>query len=167
MKSVNLLSLLLERNMTEEHLDPYGLKHRAVFLLPYEDFDGPYASESQCKFLSVGWAQYNPRVLSVKTLRHTGDRWSRQSEEIPVHRVIDMAILLAHAVSVSGEHDLRPIEMDAETFEHQGEAITILPKLETMMERGAFARELNCDLLKRRLGKLRDVLNLLHARGSI
>ena len=67
---------------------PNNLKHQPVFLLPYEIHDGPFAGETDCKFLSVGWAQYDPpagqpRGLSVKTLRYTGTKWSRQSENCP------------------------------------------------------------------------------------
>ena len=29
--------------------------------------------------------------------RHTGDKWSRQSEELPLHRVLDLAILVCRA----------------------------------------------------------------------
>ena len=32
--------------------------------------------------------------ISAKVWRHTGGKWSRQSEELPLHRVLDLAIFL-------------------------------------------------------------------------
>ena len=32
--------------------------------------------------------------ISAKVWRYTGEKWSRQSEELPLHRVIDLAILI-------------------------------------------------------------------------
>lgn len=32
--------------------------------------------------------------LSAKVWRYTGEKWSRQSEELPIHRVFDLASLL-------------------------------------------------------------------------
>ena len=37
--------------------------------------------------MSVGRAQYDQQCASVKIFRHSGNRWSRQSEEIPIHRI--------------------------------------------------------------------------------
>ncbi|MFA7651772.1 MAG: DUF6530 family protein, partial [Synergistaceae bacterium] len=31
--------------------------------------------------------------VSAKVWRYTGEKWSRQSEELPMHRVLDLAIL--------------------------------------------------------------------------
>lgn len=35
--------------------------------------------------------------ISAKVWRYTGEKWSRQSEELPIHRVLDMAILVCRA----------------------------------------------------------------------
>jgi len=46
-------------------------------------------------------AQWNDRgkvELSAKVWRHTGEKWSRQSEELPLHRVIDLAILVCRTI---------------------------------------------------------------------
>jgi hypothetical protein len=32
--------------------------------------------------------------ISAKVWRHTGGKWSRQSEELPLHRALDLAILI-------------------------------------------------------------------------
>lgn len=35
--------------------------------------------------------------ISAKVWRYTGEKWSRQSEEMPLHRVLDLAILVCRA----------------------------------------------------------------------
>jgi len=63
----------------------------------YENVDGRYAYNTDAKGLSLGLAQWNDRGsldISAKIWRHTGEKWSRQSEELPLHRVLDLAILV-------------------------------------------------------------------------
>ncbi|AIS59148.1 hypothetical protein C2D64_00540 [Listeria ivanovii] len=78
---------------------PTTLKHKPVMVVEnYEEVDGKSAYHSDAKGLSLGLAQWNDRGkvdISAKVWRHTGDKWSRQSEELPLHRVIDLAILIA------------------------------------------------------------------------
>lgn len=80
---------------------PNTLKHKPVVVVPnYERVDGRYASNSDAKGLSLGLAQWNDRGkvdISAKVWRHTGEKWSRQSEELPLHRVLDLAILVCRA----------------------------------------------------------------------
>ena len=55
---------------------------------------------SDAKGLSLGLAQWNERgnlEISAKVWRHTGEKWSRQSEEMPLHRVLDLAILICQS----------------------------------------------------------------------
>jgi len=77
---------------------PTTLKHKPVIVCEnYENIDGRYAYNSEAKGLSLGLAQWNERgnvEISAKVWRHTGEKWSRQSEELPLHRVIDLAILI-------------------------------------------------------------------------
>jgi hypothetical protein len=66
----------------------------------YDRVDGRYAHRSDAKGLSLGLAQWNDRgkvEISAKIWRHTGEKWSRQSEEMPLHRVLDLAILICRA----------------------------------------------------------------------
>ncbi|MHA6483976.1 DUF6530 family protein [Paenibacillus sp. strain BS8-2] len=76
---------------------PTTLKHKPVIVTEdYDKVDGRYAGESDAKGLSLGLAQWNDRGkvdVSAKVWRHTGEKWSRQSEELPIHRVLDLAIL--------------------------------------------------------------------------
>lgn len=80
---------------------PTTLKHKPVIVSEnYENVDGRYAYNSDAKGLSLGLAQWNDRgkvEISAKVWRHTGEKWSRQSEELPIHRVLDLAILACRA----------------------------------------------------------------------
>ena len=80
---------------------PTTLKHKPVIVSDnYENVDGRYAYNSDAKGLSLGLAQWNDRGkvdISAKVWRHTGGKWSRQSEELPLHRVLDLAILVCRA----------------------------------------------------------------------
>jgi hypothetical protein len=77
---------------------PTSLKHKPVIVCEnYENVDGRYAYNTDAKGLSLGLAQWNDRGkvdISAKVWRHTGEKWSRQSEELPLHRVLDLAILV-------------------------------------------------------------------------
>lgn len=80
---------------------PTTLKHKPVIVSEnYEQVDGRYAYNSDAKGLSLGLAQWNDRgkvEISAKVWRHTGEKWSRQSEELPLHRVLDLALLVCRA----------------------------------------------------------------------
>lgn len=80
---------------------PTSLKHKPVIVSEnYENVDGRTAYNSDTKGLSLGLAQWNDRGkvdISAKVWRYTGEKWSRQSEELPLHRVIDLAILVCRA----------------------------------------------------------------------
>ena len=80
---------------------PTNLKHKPVIVVEnYENVDGRYAYDSDAKGLSLGLAQWNDRGkldVSAKIWRHTGEKWSRQSEEMPMHRVLDLAILICRS----------------------------------------------------------------------
>jgi hypothetical protein len=77
---------------------PTTLKHKPVIVSEdYNKLDGRYAPDSDAKGLSLGLAQWNDRgkvEISAKVWRYTGVKWSRQSEELPMHRVLDLAILI-------------------------------------------------------------------------
>jgi hypothetical protein len=78
---------------------PISLKHKPVLACEnYGEVDGRYANSTDAQGISLGLAQWNDRGtvdISAKVWRHTGGKWSRQSEELPLHRILDMAILIA------------------------------------------------------------------------
>jgi hypothetical protein len=80
---------------------PTTLKHKPVIVAEdYENIDGDLAYNSDAKGLSLGLAQWNDRGkvdISAKIWRHSGNKWSRQSEEMPLHRVLDLAILVCRS----------------------------------------------------------------------
>lgn len=81
---------------------PTTLKHKPVIVSEnYERVDGRYANATDAKGLSLGLAQWNDRGkvdISAKVWRYTGEKWSRQSEELPLHRVLDLAILVSRSM---------------------------------------------------------------------
>ena len=86
---------------------PVGLKHKPVIVSEnYNVIDGRFGPDSDTKGLSLGLAQWNDRGrvdISAKIWRHTGGKWSRQSEEMPLHRVLDLAILICRSRIFFGE----------------------------------------------------------------
>ncbi len=77
---------------------PLNLQHKPVIVSEnYDRIDGRFSPDTDAKGLSLGLAQWNDRGkvdISAKIWRHTGEKWSRQSEEMPLHRVLDLAILI-------------------------------------------------------------------------
>lgn len=77
---------------------PTNLKHKPVIVsAEYNKVDGRNADESNVVALSLGLAQMNnrgPVENSAKIWRYTGKKWSSVSEELPIHRVLDLAILV-------------------------------------------------------------------------
>lgn len=81
---------------------PTTLKHKPVVVAEnYERVDGRLGPDSDAKGLSLGLAQWNDRGkvdISAKVWRYTGEKWSRQSEELPLHRVLDLSILICRSL---------------------------------------------------------------------
>lgn len=86
---------------------PTELKHKPVIISEeYDKVDGRLAFQTDTKGLSLGLAQWNERGkldISAKIWRHTGEKWSRQSEEMPLHRALDLAILICRSKLVFKE----------------------------------------------------------------
>ena len=146
---------------------PEHLAHKPVFSIPYEQFDGIYAGETDIKYLSIGLAQYDGNVVSAKTMRHVGGKWSRQAEELPLHRVIDLTLFMAKALFSSEDSEL---EISAGTFDNQTADLQIVENenrsAREMAQFHDFMGE-NGDQLKQRLNALADVLIELRESGKI
>lgn len=114
---------------------PIALKHKPVIVSEnYENVDGRMAYGSEAKGLSLGLAQWNDRGrvdASAKVWRYTGDKWSRQSEELPLHRVLDLAILLVRSMGYLQEESYRypdgydPEHPQIDRIGLQGDAMTL------------------------------------------
>ena len=141
------------------------LKHRPAVLLPYADHDGMYAGDTDCRYLSLGWAQWDPRTLSVKALRRAEGRWSRQSEELPLHRVLDAALLIASTVAQG--RGAESVTLAAGMLEDQPQPKQLPIEVETASDRRKFDAELHDPLVLRRLGKLADTLIALREAGQV
>ncbi|MDD4315665.1 MAG: DUF6530 family protein [Clostridia bacterium] len=113
---------------------PTTLKHKPVIVCEnYENIDGKYAYQTDAKGLSLGLAQWNDRGkldVSAKIWRHTGDKWSRQSEEMPMHRALDLSIMICRAFiyfkeayQIPGFYDKKDPVIDRVGL--QGDAMTV------------------------------------------
>lgn len=78
---------------------PKHLSHQPIISVnDYDKIDAHYINNTDARALSIGFAQYDKNEISLKVWRNSGRRWSRQSEELPLHRNIDLTILLIGAL---------------------------------------------------------------------
>jgi hypothetical protein len=140
---------------------PNDLKHRAIFMMPYAPFDGCYIGNSDAPYLSIGLAQWRKEEdtseISAKVWRYTGEKWSRMSEEIPLHRLVDLCILLTKTFYQSHTSSVvDPIAtIPAGTFENQNEQL----ELRNMHATPKMFKSEN-ERIKARLRKLLEELNM-------
>lgn len=151
---------------------PTTLKHKPVFVCEnYEQIDGRNFNNTDAKGLSLGLAQWNDRGkvdISAKVWRHTGEKWSRQSEELPIHRVIDLAIMICRAKQYMHESYRDDKKYDAENpvldrISMQGDAMTVAvctenPMIDEDMELFGQAMAKDDELLSERLHRLSSIL---------
>jgi len=110
---------------------PVTLKHKPVIVSEdYENIDGRYAHHSDTQGLSLGLAQWNDRGrvdISAKVWRYTGEKWSRQSEELPLHRVLDLALLVCRSLQFFREayRVYDPQHPQIDRIGLQGDAMTV------------------------------------------
>lgn len=114
---------------------PVTLKHKPVIVVEnYAQIDGRSAGNTDTQGLSLGLAQWNDRGrvdISAKVWRYTGEKWSRQSEELPLHRVIDLAVLICRARRFFQEESYRfpegydPANPQIDRIGLQGDAMTV------------------------------------------
>lgn len=74
---------------------PKHLSHKPIIAVnDYDKMDGMYANNSDVVELSIGFAQYNDSDISAKVWRYNqgSERWSSQSEVLPIHKVIDLSL---------------------------------------------------------------------------
>ncbi|HEY3489591.1 MAG TPA: DUF6530 family protein [Candidatus Deferrimicrobiaceae bacterium] len=135
---------------------PLSLKHKPFFMIPYAPFDKLFIPDTDAKYLSVGigqWEGNEENYFTAKIWRYSGEKWSRQSEELPLHRVVDLNIFMLIALtSQTNTNFIIP----PDTFEDQPNAIEV-NKLEKSIPEEVLNRDIS--LMKTRLRKLRDLLN--------
>ena len=145
---------------------PLHLGHQPVFALEYFDHDGrdddaplDGENETDCQFLSVGRAQWDPSQVSVKILRFPEQRWSRQSEELPPARLVDAVAWLCLCIR---HCQASAVTIPAGLFENQPTELVVERVPSGRAQRQAFTEQLASNaLLRRRLSRLRNVLNEL------
>ena len=151
---------------------PTTLKHKPVIVAEdYAHIDGRTAYHTDAQGLSLGLAQWNDRGrvdISAKVWRHTGEKWSRQSEELPLHRVLDLAILVCRAAQHFREAHRYPklYDPNAPTIDRiglQGDAMTVEvcttnPKIDEDIQLFAQALSQDDELLGERFRTLARVL---------
>ena len=104
---------------------PFNLAHKPLLAVSYAAYDGPYANKTDAYYLSIGraqWAAHYEETFSAKVFRHSGARWSRQSEELPLHRVIDLATMVAAALAAD---ESKGVQLPAKTFENQDKPLDL------------------------------------------
>lgn len=102
-----------------QHLSHYPLKY-----IEYFDHDGIYAGNTDAQYLSLGISTWDNAELSLKVWRlgknkHGDDIWLRMSEELPLHRPIDLVLLLL--AEMAGDSELEP-----NTLTNQVESVEII-----------------------------------------
>jgi hypothetical protein len=77
---------------------PWWLSHKPIINVEYEGLD---AEAGDAKFITIGKATWNKKDYSAKVWRQVYEtgRWSRQSEELPLWRVLDLATLLVATIN--------------------------------------------------------------------
>ena len=94
---------------------PWWLSHKPIITVSYENKD---AEAGDAKFLSVGHSTWNSEDYSAKVWRWSdgNERWSRQSEELPLWRVLDLATLLV-AIINGKQSNLEEFVQDPDSIE--------------------------------------------------
>jgi hypothetical protein len=73
---------------------PVNPKHKSIIVVDdYDKKDGIYKHNTDAQSLSIGLAQWDNNDISGKVFRRKNDTWIRSSEELPLHRILDLSIL--------------------------------------------------------------------------
>ena len=97
---------------------PNGLSHTPIISVnDYSKIDGKYTNETDAEALSIGYATFDNKDISAKVWRYdkNNSKWSRQSEELPLHRVLDLSILIIGSFIKDAESDF-PVTHLKESF---------------------------------------------------
>lgn len=130
---------------------PKHLSHKPlVSVNDYDKVDGLYRNHTDAKALSIGCAQYDNDEIAMKVWRLVNGHWSRQSEELPIHRNLDLTILLLHVLFDEGPNpDSFIVKQKSQISEDQDGGIAAIKEY----------YETNKNFLEPRLKELRELLN--------
>jgi Family of unknown function (DUF6530) len=141
---------------------PDQIAHTPVYVMPYFAHDPGRENDTDAQFITLGWSQWDDDEPSAKVVRYSGKRWSRQSEELPLARLVDLTILTALAVDEGSE--LTKIESG--TFESQESAIDVA--YGSKRDRNGLIEHLKSDdTLKRRFRELYRILKSIDSAGGL
>lgn len=142
---------------------PDHIAHTPVFLVPYFAHDPDQEGDTDAQFISIGWSQWDDDQPSAKVVRYaTSGRWSRQSEELPLARMIDLTILTALAYGRGAGFTT----LDAGVLQNQAMPIDVA--YGSKRDRLGLVEALREDeTLRTRLRKLYDTLREIDADGLL
>ncbi len=83
---------------------PNNPKHKSIIVVDdYATRDGKYANNTDAVSLSIGLAQWDndENEISGKVFRRKNGTWIRSSEELPLHRILDLSILTISSFIIS------------------------------------------------------------------
>lgn len=130
-----------------------GVKHHSIVGVDnYAAHDGIHKNNTDARALSIGIAQWdteNQEEVSAKVFRHTGEKWSPQSEELPLHRCFDLCYLIIQAFKMSYDEKM---DFESEELKPYVTDIENLDKIKKFYEE-------NKDILQSKMKKLRNALN--------
>ena len=132
---------------------PKHLNHKPIIAVnDYDKIDAMYIGKTDAKALSVGQAQYEDFGISVKIWRHSKERWKKQSEEMPIHRALDLSILsiAAFLTDTTSKYPLTCLREEIVQEDRVNEVFEYYKK--------------NKSMLKPRLEELQKILNTFFER---
>ncbi|MCD0487923.1 DUF6530 family protein [Pedobacter sp. MC2016-14] len=98
---------------------PKHLSHKPIIAVnDYDKIDALYANRTDARALSIGQAQYDDDEISLKVFRIVDGKWSRQSEELPIHRNLDLSILFLASLMTDTDSNYAQSSLREEVIEN-------------------------------------------------
>ena len=136
----------------------------------YDKQDGPFVGNTDCKALSLGASSYGYGI-SVKIQRYITQtnnvsKWSRQSEELPLHRAIDSTIFIIAELINKGYQKGGFVAVPTQTTypKIQGQKMNIIrPNYKGKLSEQTYDKILQADFsqLDNRLQELANLLKIM------
>lgn len=137
---------------------PKHLTHKPI--IGIDDYEvlgknkGYYGNDA--KALSIGYAQYDSEELSLKVFRNVNGKWSRQSEELPPYRNLDLNIFFVASLLEAMEQELSYSDTDTDILKNRKE---IRMDSKTIVKE---YYEKHKEYLQPRLKQLKELLEILN-----